>query len=186
MKILLIDNFDSFTFNLAHYLEGMGAEVSVIRENTYEKGMADSFDKIVVSPGSGLPNERMGMMICLKENMDQKPILGVCLGMQALVLATNGTLFNQKQVKHGMQETISKVGDSKLLDGIPNRFNVGLYHSWAVDLGENHEWNISSKSDQNIIMSIESKKRPLFGVQFHPESIMSDEGKVILRNFLAQ
>jgi len=186
VKILLIDNFDSFTFNLSHYLEGMGAEVSIIRENESKKNEADAFDKVIISPGSGLPNQRLGMMTVLQENMDKKPILGVCLGMQALVEVTGGKIFIQEIVKHGLQETIDREGESKLLNGVSAHFEVGLYHSWAVDIEDSREWNVTSRSESGIIMSIESNERPLFGVQFHPESIMTSEGKKILENFLAQ
>ncbi|MDG1347696.1 MAG: aminodeoxychorismate/anthranilate synthase component II [Crocinitomicaceae bacterium] len=186
MKILLIDNFDSFTFNLSHYLEGMGAEVAVIRENECLNNEADAFDKVIISPGSGLPKQRLGMMAVLQENLNKKPILGVCLGMQALVEITGGKIYNQEIVKHGLQETIIREGDSKLLKGISNNFEVGLYHSWAVDIEGVTEWKVTSKSQSRIIMSIESKERQLCGVQFHPESIMTLEGKKILKNFLAQ
>ncbi len=186
MKILLIDNFDSFTFNLAHYLEGMDTDVTVLRENQFQKGGGELYDKIILSPGSGLPNERAGMMLCLEENMDKKPILGVCLGMQALVSVTGGKLYNQKLVKHGIQETIQRLGESVLLDQLPENFEVGLYHSWAVDIQDVDEWRSTSISASNIIMSIESSERKLFGVQFHPESIMTEHGRVIIKNFLEQ
>lgn len=184
MKILLIDNFDSFTFNLSHYLEGMGADVQVLRENEYDSGNAKDFDKIVLSPGAGLPSERLGMMRCLDENIGVKPILGVCLGMQALVEKTGGKLFNQKKVKHGMQEKAQKKGESILLRGVNDLFEIGLYHSWAVDLTGTKEWEVTSVSEDGILMSIESPARHLFGVQFHPESILTKEGKTILSNFL--
>lgn len=186
MKILLIDNFDSFTFNLAHYLEGMDAVVDVIRENDYCTGMGKAYDKIILSPGSGLPKARKGMMQCIEENFGKKPILGVCLGMQALAEFTNGKLFNQQAVKHGVEERINRFGDSVLLEGVPAQFKVGLYHSWAVDVEESKVWVISSKSKSNIAMSIECAEKKAYGVQFHPESIMTKEGKRILSNFLAR
>ncbi len=186
LKILLIDNFDSFTFNLSHYLEGMDAEVKVLRENEYENDMGQEYDKIILSPGSGLPSERKGMMACIAENLDIKPILGVCLGMQALVEFTGGKLFNQKIVKHGIQERINRLGESILLEGIPEQFKVGLYHSWACDVSGLDDWFVTAISKKGINMAIESKSRKLFGVQFHPESIMTLEGKHLLSNFLAQ
>ena len=186
MKILLIDNFDSFTFNLSHYLDGMGAEVTVIRENEYIDDEADRSDKLIISPGSGLPKQRLGMMKALSDNLNKKPILGVCLGMQALVEITGGTIYNQQIVKHGLQETILREGESNLLTGVSESFEVGLYHSWAVDIEGVEEWKVTSRSKNKVIMSIESAQRPLFGVQFHPESIMTIEGKKILENFLAQ
>ncbi len=186
MKILLIDNLDSFTYNLAHYLEGMDVEVNVIRENEYKKGMSQGYDKIILSPGSGLPQARKGMLLCIAENLGEKPVLGVCLGMQALVEFTGGKLYNQELVKHGTEELINRVDDSELLKGVPDQFKVGLYHSWAADVAGINEWKVTSRSKNDVVMSIESTKRKLFGVQFHPESIMTLEGKRILSNFLAQ
>ena len=186
MKILLIDNFDSFTFNLSHYLEGLGAEVVVIRENEYKKEMLTTINAIVLSPGPGLPNDSKGMMSCLEDAFGKLPILGVCLGMQAIVEFTGGELFNQEKVKHGLQEYIDKKGESLLLKGLSNRFQVGLYHSWAVKLQPKSIFTTTSTSTTGVIMSIESKENKLFGVQFHPESIMTPEGKKILKNFLEQ
>jgi|TARA_R110000737_G_scaffold182215_1_gene205625 anthranilate synthase component 2 len=186
VKILLIDNFDSFTFNLSHYLVGLGAEVTVIRENEYKEEFLLGMDRILLSPGPGLPRESKGMMQCINDSFGKIPILGVCLGMQALVEFTGGSLFNQKLVKHGVQEYIDKKGDSKLLKGISNRFQVGLYHSWAVELQDKSVFEITSTSATGIIMSIESKEKLSYGVQFHPESIMTPEGKNILKNFLEQ
>jgi anthranilate synthase component 2 len=186
VKILLIDNFDSFTFNLCHYLEGLGAEIMVIRENKYHIEMLTGIDKIVLSPGSGLPKDSKGMMNCIKDSYGRIPIFGVCLGMQALVEFNGGKLFNQKQVKHGVQEYINRIGESSLLNNVSNRFQAGLYHSWAVEIQEDSEIVVTSSSDSGIIMSIESKNRMLYGVQFHPESIMTPEGKLILKNFLEQ
>jgi anthranilate synthase component 2 len=186
VKILLIDNFDSFTYNLSHYLEGLGAEVVVIRENEYSKELLKNMDGIVLSPGPGLPSESEGMMSCLADAFGEIPILGVCLGMQAMVEYTGGKLFNQEKVKHGIQEYIDKKGDSNLLKGISNRFQVGLYHSWAVQLQENSVFQSTSMSATGIVMSIESVENKLFGVQFHPESVMTPEGKNILKNFLEQ
>lgn len=186
MKILLIDNFDSFTFNLCHYLTSLGADVEVVRENDYQCSMLDNVDRIVLSPGPGLPSESVGMMDCIKDAADKIPILGVCLGMQALVEYTGGNLYNQKMVKHGVQEYIDKVVDSNLLKNIPKRFQVGLYHSWAVNLQANSEFEVTARSSSGIIMAIESRKRKFYGVQFHPESIMTPEGKNILKNFLEQ
>ncbi len=133
-----------------------------------------------------MPNESEGMTRCLKDSVGQIPILGVCLGMQALVEYTGGGLYNQKVVKHGIQEFIDKQGESVLLKGVSNRFQVGLYHSWAVEVQEKSELKIIAKSSSGVTMAVESIKNKLFGVQFHPESIMTPEGKAILKNFLEQ
>ncbi|MGJ8661906.1 MAG: anthranilate synthase component II [Bacteroidota bacterium] len=182
----MIDNFDSFTYNLSHYLEGLEVDVQVVRENEYQKDMLIDVDKIIFSPGPGLPHQSKGMLRCLNDAVDKIPILGVCLGMQALVEFTGGSLFNQDTVKHGVQEYIDKIGESILFNDISNRFQVGLYHSWAVILNEKSGFKIIGESSSGIIMGIESSKRKLFGVQFHPESIMTPEGKKILKNFLEQ
>lgn len=185
MKILLIDNFDSFTFNLSHYLEGLGAVVNVIRENEYHQKHLLDVDKIILSPGPGLPQDSTGMMQCITDSIDKIPILGVCLGMQALAEYTGGKLYNQKVVKHGLQEYISKKGESKLLQDLPSRFQVGLYHSWAIELQDTSDFKAIAVSASGVLMAMEAEKRKLFGVQFHPESIMTPEGKTILKNFLA-
>ena len=148
--------------------------------------MLIDIDKIVLSPGPGLPKDSTGMMKCLELAAGKIPILGVCLGMQALVEHTGGSLYNQQKVKHGIQEHIEKLIDSNLLKNLPKRFLVGLYHSWAVKLQEESEFIVTAKSATDVIMVIESTKRKLYGVQFHPESIMTPEGKKILKNFLEQ
>lgn len=186
MKILLIDNFDSFTFNLSHYLNGLGVDVKVIRENEYHIEMLSGIDKVLLSPGPGLPKDSRGMMSCIKDTYGKIPILGVCLGMQALVEYSGGHLFNQKKVKHGVQEFIERKGESVLFNGLSSKVQVGLYHSWAVELQQGSEFKETSVSATGIIMSIESNDKMVFGVQFHPESIMTPEGKTILKNFLEQ
>lgn len=184
MKILLLDNFDSFTYNLQHYLEVLGCEVETIRSNTYQKSYAEQFDRIILSPGPGLPNAAEGMLQCLQDFSGKKPILGVCLGMQAMCQLNGGELYNQKIVKHGMQEFIDKKGESLLLTGISSKFQVGLYHSWACKMEEINGWKNTSFSANGILMSFENKELMLFGVQFHPESILTPQGKQILANFL--
>lgn len=186
MKILLIDNFDSFTFNLSHYLKALGVEVEVIRENEYTSDHQEGADRIVLSPGPGLPKDSAGMLKCLEDSIGRKPILGVCLGMQAIAEFTGGKLYNQNKVKHGVQEYIDQLGDSILFQKVPNRFQVGLYHSWAVELPFLSHFDVTAISSSGVIMAIESVKQKLFGVQFHPESIMTPNGKTILKNFLEQ
>lgn len=186
MKILLIDNFDSFTYNLAHYVEGMHCDVDVIRENDYVAQSGLKYDKIILSPGSGLPQDRDGMLNCIDENRGKRPILGVCLGMQALAERSGGYLYNQEIVKHGVEEEIVRIGESRLLQNVPNEFTVGLYHSWAVNLSHVANWVVTSESKTGICMSIENSVEKLYGVQFHPESILTLQGKMILANFLAQ
>ncbi len=165
-------------------LTGLGAEVVVKRNDEINLKEVEKFDKIVLSPGPGLPNESEGMMQVISEFYDKKPILGVCLGMQALAIHFGDSLYNQEKVQHGIQVISHQISESKLLKSIDENFNVGLYHSWAIECKENSPFKITSKSENDVIMSFEHKEFPLFGVQFHPESILTPEGKDILNNFL--
>ncbi|MCE3295955.1 MAG: anthranilate synthase component TrpG [Crocinitomicaceae bacterium] len=184
MKILVVDNFDSFTFNLVHYLEAFDCEVSVFRNNELEKADAGSFDKIVLSPGPGLPRESGGLMSLISDYYDKKPILGVCLGMQALAEFTGAELINLNHVKHGVSEKMTVSDPGKLFLNLPSEMQVGLYHSWAVNLQPESPWLGLARSESGVLMAIEHKDLPLFGVQFHPESILTENGKQIILNFL--
>lgn len=185
MKILLIDNFDSFTYNIVHYLEGFDAEVDVVFNNAIPFESIDEYDKIVLSPGPGLPQNAGQMPELIEKWFNKKPILGVCLGFQALVQFFGGEIYNQKEVKHGISEKCFFDVDSKLFDKTPNEYKVGLYHSWAAKK-ENFptELDITAKSENDIIMAFEHEKFPICGVQFHPESIMTENGRQIIENFL--
>ncbi|MFK7785265.1 MAG: aminodeoxychorismate/anthranilate synthase component II [Crocinitomicaceae bacterium] len=179
-QILLLDNFDSFTYNLEHYLNGLGAQVNVVRNNVPISDIS-LFDKIVLSPGPGLPEEA-GFMLDIIERADGKiPVLGVCLGMQGIAVHLGGEIYNQQIVKHGVMEEID-CSDSHLFHGIPKRIEVGLYHSWAVK--DHANYTTTAKSSSGILMGIENVDRKLYGVQFHPESVMTPNGKDILKNFL--
>ena len=184
MKVLILDNYDSFTFNLFHYVEGLGVDVVVKRNDEISTEEVGSFDKIILSPGPGLPSESVDMMLLIEQWYDKKPFLGVCLGMQALAIHFGDTLYNQKQVLHGVQSTAKQIGSSELLQNVPSEFQVALYHSWAIKLEENSPFKPTSISDRDVLMSFEHKDYPIYGVQFHPESILTPEGKLILKNFL--
>lgn len=179
-QILLLDNFDSFTYNLKHYLVGLGCSVHVVRNNVEQVSWND-YDKIVLSPGPGLPKQAGVMMDLLREVEGKIPVLGVCLGMQAMAEHLGGEVYNQKQVKHGVQESIT-CGDSVLFSGLPKMIEVGLYHSWAVK--EHAMFAVTAKSESGAIMALENVDKKLFGVQFHPESVMTPNGMKILENFL--
>lgn len=180
-RILLLDNFDSFTFNLAHYLIGLGAEVDVVRADVFDHD-PNSYDKIVFSPGPGLPEDAPLMHQIINQVDGSRPILGVCLGMQSIGLYLGGELYNQVIVKHGLQEKIS-VEDSALFAGIPQEIAVGLYHSWALK-NTVGDFRCTAISENKVVMAIENVERKLYGVQFHPESIMTPNGQGILKNFL--
>lgn len=186
MKILIVDNNDSFTYNLAHLVEALDCEVKVVRSNLYHKDLATDCDKIILSPGPGLPADWPEMQECIDQHIGKKPILGVCLGMQALCLRFGGELYNQKIVKHGIQEEIKLQGASVLLKGLPDSFEVGLYHSWACDLTKTKDLKITSLSYSGVVMSFENVSSLVFAVQFHPESIMTELGFKIIQNFLEQ
>lgn len=180
-KIFLLDNFDSFTFNLVHYFESLDCAVVVQRNNEPLPDLLD-FDKIVISPGPGLPSEAGRLMELLEKNNGQIPVLGVCLGMQAIAEYLGGKLYNQNVVKHGIQTSIKEWKPNSLMKSDWVGEKVGLYHSWAVD--DSGDYEITTVSEDDIIMSIENSKQNLFGVQFHPESILTKRGMEIVKNFV--
>ena len=182
MKVLLVDFYDSFTYNLAHYFENSNCEVDVILHDKLDLNMLSNYEKVVLSPGPGLPTEKMNMMEVIQFCDDKITILGICLGMQALSIYLGASIENQKIVKHGVQESISVKQNSLLFHGLSQEFKVGLYHSWHVV--NCNEKLITARSENNIIMAIEIPERKIFGVQFHPESIMTEFGSEILRNFI--
>ena len=181
MRVLLIDFYDSFTFNLAHYLEAMDLQLSVVRYDQLSQETLLAADAIILSPGPGLPNEKAGLSALLDQFVGRTPILGVCLGMQALVEHLGGSLMNQVQVKHGVQETIDIMDHTGLFQGLPKRIEVGLYHSWKVVCPEN--W-LTAHTDAGVPMALERPEMKVYGVQFHPESVLTPLGKEILRNFI--
>jgi anthranilate synthase component II len=185
-KVLVIDNYDSFTFNLVHYLEALNCEVTVYRNDEFELHEIQKFDNIILSPGPGIPSESGLLLEVIKTYASNKKILGICLGHQAIAEAFGGSLLNLPTVYHGVASNVLKtVNDESLFNDIPNHFEVGRYHSWAInpiDLPENLE--ITSISDSNEIMSIRHKIYDIKGVQFHPESILTPFGKIILQNWV--
>ncbi len=181
MRVLLIDFYDSFTYNLAHYLEAMDLQLTVRRYDQLTPKNFQEADAIVLSPGPGLPSEKEGLSAILNALIGRKPILGVCLGMQALVEHLGGTLSNQAQVKHGVSEKINILNSAGLFRHLPIEIEVGLYHSWKVSCPEN--W-ITASSLSGVPMAFERPDLMLFGVQFHPESVMTPFGKQILHNFI--
>ncbi|MFN5505834.1 MAG: anthranilate synthase component II [Flavobacteriia bacterium] len=181
MKVLLIDFYDSFTYNLAHYLEAMDLELTVVRHDQLSQQLLGEAAAIVLSPGPGLPSEKKGLNDFLNAFVGQKPILGVCLGMQALVEYLGGSLMNQTQVKHGVQESVAILNHDGLFRDLSNQIDVGLYHSWMVACPES--W-ITAKSLTGVPMAFERPDLRLYGVQFHPESVMTPFGKQILHNFI--
>lgn len=181
----MVDNFDSFSFNLVHYLEKLDVSVSVETNVSIDPNRLNEFDAVVLSPGPGLPATSGKLMeVVAKLTALKKPTLGVCLGMQALAEHFGDRLYNQEVVKHGLAEEIQCVSDSKLFVGLPEAFNVGLYHSWAVELKKDSPFKAAAWSKGNVLMAMEHRELPFYGVQFHPESILSENGLEVLSNFL--
>ena len=161
-------------------------DVTVKRNDEISVEQSDEFSHIVISPGPGLPKDSGILMELLKRQAKHKPILGICLGMQALAQHFGGSLYNQKKVKHGVTAEMEVLSAENIFKNLPQKITVGLYHSWAVD--ENTlptDFTISAKSNEGVLMAIEHKELPVYGVQFHPESILTHHGKDILNNWLS-
>lgn len=184
MKVLLIDFYDSFTFLIAHYIESCGAEVEVVEDKKVVLAEIDRFDAIVFSPGPGLPKETQSMFMVLVAYASSKKILGICLGMQGIAEYFGEQLYNQVQVKHGVSEKINILNSTTLFKNLPSEFQVGLYHSWAVELSNLSELKPLAVSENAVLMALEHSDYSIYGVQFHPESILTENGKEILKNFL--
>lgn len=184
MRILLLDNHDSFTWNLQHILV-QHADVDVVMNDAITVDEASRYDRIVLSPGPGLPKEAGILMELLEKLMPTHPILGVCLGMQAIVETCGGTLYNQARVMHGVAVAcIPEVPIDPLFSGLPTPFEVGLYHSWAADPATFPETlRITARSEQGVIMALRHHSLPVCGVQFHPESVLTPMGAAIIANW---
>lgn len=187
MKLLVIDNYDSFTYNLVQYIqEILGRSVKVVRNDAISLEAVDAYDVIVLSPGPGVPSEAGIMPELLQQYAASKTILGVCLGHQAIGEAFGGEIYNLDQVLHGI-ETPMYVTDREefIFDDVPNEFVAGRYHSWVVRK-ENlpDSLQITAVDTDGIIMAMRHKEYDVHGVQFHPESIMTEHGMLMLENFL--
>lgn len=187
MKILLLDNYDSFTYNLHHLLRDCGErEITVRRNDEIQLDEIKKFDKILLSPGPGLPNEAGRMPEIIKQYENQKSMLGVCLGLQAIVESFGGGLLNLKNVFHGVATSIHlKNMSDKLFFNVPGTFSAGRYHSWVADPDTLPACiEVTAVDDENQIMAVRHRQFGLYGVQFHPESILTPFGKTILQNWL--
>ena len=184
-KIVVIDNYDSFTFNLVHYLEDLDCEVTVHRNDKFDLEDIEHYDKILLSPGPGIPEEAGLLNSVIKRYASTKSILGVCLGQQAIGDVFGGALINLKEVFHGVQTNITvTVEDEILFNKLEKSIQVGRYHSWVVDNNLPDSLEATSIDDSGQIMSLRHKKYDVKGVQFHPESILTPNGKQILKNWI--
>lgn len=186
MKILVIDNYDSFTYNLVHALNKFkGVTVEVKRNDEVADGEPDKFDKIVFSPGPGLPEEAGSMLSIIKKYTGKKPMLGVCLGHQAIGESFGGTLQNMNDVLHGIATPITVVAKTYLFNDMPKTFDAGRYHSWIVEKESLPSvLEITSIDKEGRIMSFQHREFDIQGVQFHPESILTPIGEKILENWV--
>jgi anthranilate synthase component 2 len=186
--ILLIDNYDSFTYNLVHYMEELGADVVVVRNDaiSVKEALAKGADGIVLSPGPCTPNEAGICLDLIKEAPEDLPILGVCLGHQSIGQAFGGVVESAKAIVHGKTSTVNLVdGGGELFAGVPEHFEAVRYHSLGVRRkGLPNVLKVDAETADGEIMAVSHVNRPIYGVQFHPESIGSEFGKVMLANFL--
>lgn len=191
MNILIFDNYDSFTYNLVHMVEKlMQQKVDVVRNDKMDLDMVDHYDKIILSPGPGIPSEAGLLLPLIKTYAATKSILGVCLGHQAIAEAFGGSLNNLTQVYHGVATTISQIteynsGSDNIFKGLPAAFTAGRYHSWVVSESSfPAELQVTAKDEKGFIMAMKHKTYDVTGVQFHPESVLTPDGETIMRNWL--
>ena len=185
MKTVIIDNYDSFTYNLAHLVKELGAEVDVLRNDKFELEELEKYDKIILSPGPGIPEEAGLLLEVIRTYAGRKPILGVCLGEQAIGQAFGGKLTNLSEVFHGIQTNVKIKNKDYIFSGLPTEIPVGRYHSWVVDTdGFPEELVITAISSEGQIMALKHREYDVHCIQFHPESVLTPDGKQIVGNWL--
>lgn len=185
-SIFVIDNYDSFTFNLVHLLEQLDVPIEVRRNDSFEIQDLEPYSHILISPGPGLPQEAGKTMQVIQTYLGQKSILGVCLGMQALLQHSGAKIQNMKTVQHGAQSQIDVQSNSKLFKGIPNKIKVGRYHSWGFETDTlPSDYREVSRSEDGYLMAVQHKEFDVHGVQFHPESIMTEFGLEMIKNWVS-
>ena len=185
MKVLVIDNYDSFTYNLVHYLEDLDCEVTVKRNDKLSLEEVDAFQKIVLSPGPGIPDEAGLLKAIIKTYAPTKSILGVCLGQQAIGEVFGGTLINLEDVYHGVSTQVEIiVDDETLFNNLGKSIEVGRYHSWVVEANLPEQLEATSFDSNGQVMSLRHRTYDVKGVQYHPESVLTPNGKQILENWV--
>lgn len=185
MKIAIIDNYDSFTYNLSHLVKELGAEVSVMRNDQFSMNDLQAYDKIILSPGPGIPSEAGLLLDVIRTYAGKKPMLGVCLGHQAIGEVFGAELTNLSEVYHGVQTEGTQLGNDPIFATLPERIAMGRYHSWVVS--RNHFpqcLEITALSDDGMIMALRHKQYNIHGIQFHPESVLTPQGRTIIDNWL--
>lgn len=185
MKICIIDNYDSFTYNLAHLVKQLGAEVTVLRNDRFTLPELEPYDKLILSPGPGIPSEAGLLLDVIHYYAGRKPMLGVCLGEQAIGEAFGGRLTNLSEVFHGVQTPVGIVAEDPLFEGLPREIPVGRYHSWVVDRVQFPDClEVTALSKEGLIMALRHRQYPIHGIQFHPESVLTPQGEAMMSNWL--
>jgi anthranilate synthase component 2 len=185
MKIVIIDNYDSFTYNLSHLVKELGAEVTVLRNDQFELADLENYSKIILSPGPGIPSEAGLLLDVIRTYADKKPILGVCLGHQAIGEAFGAKLENLSDVFHGVATPCHIVADDPIFSGLDRDITIGRYHSWVVATnGLPACLEVTAVSDEGQIMALRHRELNVRGIQFHPESVLTPDGKKMLQNWM--
>ena len=185
MKIVIIDNYDSFTYNLSHLVKELGAEVDVLRNDQFHLDDLQAYDKIILSPGPGIPSEAGLLLDVIRTYAGRKPMLGVCLGHQAIGEVFGGQLENLSDVFHGVATPCHIVADDPIFNGLERDIIVGRYHSWVVStVGLPDCLEVTATSPEGQIMALRHRKHDIHGIQFHPESVLTLEGKTMIKNFI--
>lgn len=184
-KTVIIDNYDSFTYNLAHLIKELGAEVTVLRNDKFQLADLEAYDKLILSPGPGIPREAGLLMDVITAYAGKKPMLGVCLGHQAIGEAFGARLGNLSEVFHGVATEGNQMGNDYIFKGLPPRITMGRYHSWVVATDGLPEClEVTATSDEGQIMGLRHKTFDIHGIQFHPESVLTPNGRTIVTNFI--
>jgi len=185
MNIVIIDNYDSFTYNLSHLVKELGATVTVLRNDQFELSDLEGFDKIILSPGPGIPSEAGLLLDVIRTYAGRKPILGVCLGHQAIGEVFGAKLENLSEVFHGVATPCRITAESPIFAGLPAEITIGRYHSWVVSTdGFPACLEVTAESSEGQVMALRHHEYPIYGIQFHPESVLTPDGKLIIKNFI--
>ena len=185
MKIVIIDNYDSFTYNLSHLVKELGAEVTVLRNDQFELADLEPYSKIILSPGPGIPSEAGLLCDVIRTYAGRKPILGVCLGHQAIGEVFGARLENLSDVFHGVATPCHIIADDPIFSGLERDITIGRYHSWVVSReGLPDCLEVTAVSDEGQIMALHHRELNVRGIQFHPESVLTPDGRKMIQNWL--
>ncbi|NNK89170.1 MAG: aminodeoxychorismate/anthranilate synthase component II [Saprospiraceae bacterium] len=185
MKILVIDNYDSFTYNLVYILRKEYPDTAIFRNDKITPEQCLAYDSIILSPGPGIPRDAGNLCSIIESCAGKVPILGVCLGHQAIAEYLGGKIRMLEKVYHGVQSLVRHTNDPQgIFDNIPDLFHAGRYHSWDVISNGHENFQVTAFSEDECIMAIQNSEMNLYGIQFHPESILTPQGETIVKNYL--